>query len=72
MFDISAALKTRDENVQLYQPDAFEVNYKEVFTSDKGYGGLQDDLAYIVGEFGYIFIMMIFINFINLMMVNLK
>ena len=36
MFDISAALKTRDENVQLYQPDAFEVNYKEVFTSDKG------------------------------------
>lgn len=55
MFDISAALKTRDENVQLYQPDAFEVNYKEVFTSDKGYGGLQDDLAYIVGEFGYIF-----------------
>lgn len=55
MFDISAALKTRDENVQLYQPDAFEVDYKEVFTSDKGYGGLQDDLAYIVGEFGYIF-----------------
>ncbi|MDA3135599.1 hypothetical protein, partial [Atlantibacter subterraneus] len=35
--------------------DAFEVDYKEVFTSDKGYGGLQDDLAYIVGEFGYIF-----------------
>ena len=30
MFDISAALKTRDENVQLYQPDAFEVDYKEV------------------------------------------
>lgn len=55
MFDISAALKTRDENVQLYQPDAFEVDYKEVFTSDKGYGGLQDNLAYIVGEFGYIF-----------------
>lgn len=55
MFDISAVLKTRDENVQLYQPDAFEVDYKEVFTSNKGYGGLQDDLAYIVGEFGYIF-----------------
>jgi len=31
------------------------IDYKEVFTSDKGYGGLQDDLAYIVGEFGYIF-----------------
>lgn len=55
MFDISASLKTRDKDVQLYQPDAFEVDYKEVFTSDKGYGGLQDDLAYIVGEFGYIF-----------------
>lgn len=55
MFDISASLKTRDQDVQLYQPDAFEVDYKEVFTSDKGYGGLQDDLAYIVGEFGYIF-----------------
>lgn len=55
MFDVGASLKTKDKDVQLYQPDAFEVDYREIFTSDKGYGGLQDDLAYIIGEFGYIF-----------------
>lgn len=55
MFDTNASLKTQDKDVQLYQPDAFEVDYKEVFTSDKGFGGLQDDLSYIVGDFGYIY-----------------
>ncbi len=55
MFDTSNTLETKDKSIQLSQPDAFEVAYKEVFTSSLGYGGLQDDKSYIVDQFGYIF-----------------
>lgn len=55
LFDIDNTIKADNENILLYQPDIFNCQYKEVFTSDKGYGGLQDDLAYCIGEFGYIF-----------------
>lgn len=55
MFDIDNTMKTKDKNIQLYQSDTFEVAYKEVFTSDLGYGGLQDDKSVVVDQFGYIF-----------------
>ena len=55
LFDITDSLQALDKNVQLLQPDSFEVNYKEVFTADKGYGGLQDYVSWICDEFGYIF-----------------
>ena len=55
VFEIDNTMRTVDEKVLLYQPDIFEAQYKEVFTSERGYGGLQDDLAYCIGEFGYIF-----------------
>ena len=55
MFNRDATLKTQDRNVQLTQPDAFDIDYQEVFTSDKGYGGLQDSLSYVIDQFGYIF-----------------
>lgn len=55
MFDLNNELKTIDQNIQLYQPDAFDVGYKEVFTSELGYGGLQDKRSAIVDQFGYIF-----------------
>lgn len=55
MFDTDNTLETKDKSIQLSQPDAFEVTYKEVFTSALGYGGLQDDKSYIVDQFGYIF-----------------
>lgn len=55
MFDLNNELKTIDQNIQLYQPDAFDVDYKEVFTSELGYGGLQDKRSAIVDQFGYIF-----------------
>jgi len=55
MFDTDNTLKTEGKDIQLLQPDAFEVSYNEVFTSDKGFGGLQDDKSYIVNDFGYIF-----------------
>ena len=55
MFDLNNELKTIDQNIQLHQLDAFDVAYKEVFTSELGYGGLQDKRSAIVGQFGYIF-----------------
>ena len=55
LFDITDVLQTIDKNVQLLQPDSFEVAYKEIFTADKGYGGLQDSVSWICDEFGYIF-----------------
>lgn len=55
MFNTDSTLRTQDRDIQLVQPDAFEVSYQEVFTSDKGFGGLQDDKSFIVDQFGYIF-----------------
>lgn len=55
LFDVSDSLQALDKNVQLLQPDSFEVAYKEVFTADKGYGGIQDHESWICDEFGYIF-----------------
>ena len=55
MFDLNNELKTIDQNIQLHQPDAFDIAYKEVFTSELGYGGLQDKRSAIVDQFGYIF-----------------
>lgn len=55
MFDRTAALQTQNQDVQLLTPDAFDTQYKEVYTSDKGFAGIQDRFAYIIGEFGYIF-----------------
>lgn len=55
MFNGDATLQTKDKSLQLLQPDAFDTNYVELFTSDLGFGGLQDDLAFIVDQFGYIF-----------------
>ena len=55
MFDLNNELKSIDQNIQLYQPDPFDINYKELFSSELGYGGLQDRRSAIVDQFGYIF-----------------
>ena len=56
MFNTDNTLTTNEsQKIQLTQPDAFEVNYIEVLTSSLGYGGLQDDKAFIVDQFGYTF-----------------
>lgn len=55
MFDRSNTLQTADKEVQLAMPDIFDVDYKEVFTSELGICGLQDRDAHIVDQFGYIF-----------------
>lgn len=55
-FDRSNTLQTADDNdIQLAMPDIFDVDYTEVFTSDKGVCGLQDKEAWVAGQFGYIF-----------------
>ena len=55
MFDTGNTLEAVDQSIQLAQPDAFEVAYREVFTSDLGFGGLQDKESAIIDQFGYIF-----------------
>ena len=55
MFDRDNTLQTMDKAVQLQMPDIFDVDYKEVITSDLGYAGLQDRKSAIVDQFGYIF-----------------
>lgn len=55
MFNRDASLKTQNKDVQLIIPDAFDVEYQEVFTADKGYGGLQNYVSWCVNEYGYTF-----------------
>lgn len=55
-FDVNNVMQTTDKNVQLTMPDVFDVNYKEVFTAEQGYGGLQDNTSWIFNQFGYIFL----------------
>lgn len=55
IFNRDSTLATKDKDVQMYMPDAFDTEYQEVFTSEKGYGGLQDFGAFICNEVGYVF-----------------
>lgn len=54
-FDSSNTLKTLDQNIQLKMPDIFDIDYRELITSDLGFAGLQDGDAYCIDSFGYIF-----------------
>lgn len=55
IFNRDSTLATKDKDVQIYIPDAFDTEYQEVFTSEKGFGGLQDYNAFTCNESGYIF-----------------
>lgn len=55
LFNRDATLGTRDKDIQMYMPDAFDTDYQEVFTSEKGFGGLQDSTAFVCNEIGYVF-----------------
>lgn len=54
-FNADNTLNTIDKAIQLNTPDIFDVEYKELITSDLGYCGLQDSDAYVCDQFGYIF-----------------
>lgn len=56
VIDRTSLLKTEDLNVQVTTPDILDINPKEVFTSSKGYGGLQYHKAFTINEHGYFFI----------------
>ena len=56
MFDRDNTLQNGDgSTMQLAMPDIFDVDYKEVIASELGNCGLQDNKAWILDEFGYIF-----------------
>lgn len=54
-FDTNNTLQSDNDGIQLKDVDVFDLNYKEVITSNLGFIGLQDPEAYILDNFGYIF-----------------
>lgn len=56
MIDTSNILKTLDTDIQLSQGAIFDLDYKEVFTSNLGYGGLKNrKSAILANKYGYFF-----------------
>jgi hypothetical protein len=55
LFNNDNTLKNNDKSLQFSPTDIFDMGYIELFTSQKGYAGLQDKDSWIVGDFGYIF-----------------
>lgn len=55
IFNRDNTMRTEDKDVQLTIPDAFEIDYSEVFTSDKGYAGIQKFNQWCISNYGYIF-----------------
>lgn len=55
LFDATDRLKSTNGNIQLNDTDIWDIKYKEVITSDLGYGGVQKESHGIYGSFGYIF-----------------
>lgn len=53
-FSEDNTLSMNNQNLQVATPDIFNTEYKEVFITKLGYGGLQDKDAWIAGQFGYI------------------
>lgn len=55
IFNRDSSMKTENKDVQLVIPDAFGIDYVEVFTSNKGYAGIQKHGQFICSNYGYIF-----------------
>ena len=53
-FSEDNTLSMNNQNLQVATPDIFDTEYKEVFISSLGCGGLQDKDSWISGQFGYI------------------
>ncbi len=53
-FSEDNTLSMNNKNLQVATPDVFDTEYKEVFITKLGYGGLQDKDSWISGQFGYI------------------
>lgn len=55
LFNGTDTINAEENNIQLKSVDIWNINYKEITTSDLGYAGIQRECNGIVGEFGYIF-----------------
>lgn len=55
IFNRDSSMKTEDKNVQLVIPDTFDIDYVEMFTSTKGYAGIQKFNQFVCSNYGYIF-----------------
>lgn len=55
IFNRDSSMKTEDKDVQLVIPDVFDINYVEMFTSTKGYAGIQHGNQFVCSNYGYIF-----------------
>lgn len=54
ILDVNNYLVAIDKTVKTEDKELLEINHKEVFTSQVGFGGLQDSTSWIAGTFGYI------------------
>lgn len=55
LFNATDTIKSDTNGIQLSSIDIWDIDYKEVLTSDLGCGGLQNQQSSIIGDFGYIF-----------------
>ena len=56
LFNATNSLKSNDKNnLQLSSIDIWDIDYKEIVTSQLGYAGIQKEYSGIIGNFGYIF-----------------
>ena len=53
--DKNNVLKTENQEINLVTPDLFDIEPKELFTAQHGFGGLQNRDAYCVNHIGYWF-----------------
>lgn len=54
-FNSTDTIESKENGIQLSNADIWDINYKEVVTSQLGFGGIQEEYSGIVGNFGYIF-----------------
>lgn len=55
VFNRDSSMRTEDKDVQLIIPDAFDIDYVEMFTSTRGYAGIQKVNQFVCSNYGYIF-----------------
>lgn len=53
-FNGNDAIKSVNDKIQLASIDIWDVNYKELFSSKLGFGGISKEHHSIIGDFGYI------------------
>lgn len=55
LFNGTDSIESKENTIQLSSVDFWNIQYKEIVTSDLGYAGIQKEYSGIIGSFGYIF-----------------